>query len=211
MDCSLPGSSIHGIFQARVLEWGAIAFSITYINKSQWKQVPQCPDPQCWQCIASYNIHSFDTFWVSTIVCQVPTSPNNGIHRWVNHLPLKFWLWCCSGRQNYEPKEIGIFFFLVVPFSTTKRDGGKNAGLKYPLVTPMACSSASPPISWLIKFFHIHYFIQSMGADHSIHSYKMSKLRFNKWNHPWAEPSSEARASPIAFPTSFAGLLWKPS
>ena len=34
MDCSPPGSSIHGIFQARVLEWGAIAFSIymyTYV------------------------------------------------------------------------------------------------------------------------------------------------------------------------------------
>ena len=27
VDCSPPGSSIHGIFQARVLEWGAIAFS----------------------------------------------------------------------------------------------------------------------------------------------------------------------------------------
>ena len=27
MDCGLPGFSIHGIFQARVLEWGAIAFS----------------------------------------------------------------------------------------------------------------------------------------------------------------------------------------
>ena len=27
MDCSLSGSSVHGIFQARVLEWGAIAFS----------------------------------------------------------------------------------------------------------------------------------------------------------------------------------------
>ena len=27
MDCSLPGSSIHGVFQSRVLEWGAIAFS----------------------------------------------------------------------------------------------------------------------------------------------------------------------------------------
>ena len=27
MDCSLPGSSIHGIFQARILEWGAVAFS----------------------------------------------------------------------------------------------------------------------------------------------------------------------------------------
>ena len=28
MDCSLPGSSVHRIFQARVLEWGAIAFSV---------------------------------------------------------------------------------------------------------------------------------------------------------------------------------------
>ena len=28
-DCSLPGSSVHGIFQVRVLEWGAIAFSVT--------------------------------------------------------------------------------------------------------------------------------------------------------------------------------------
>jgi len=32
MDCSLPGSSIHGIFQARVLEWGAIAFSETTLR-----------------------------------------------------------------------------------------------------------------------------------------------------------------------------------
>ena len=32
MDCSQPGSSIHGIFQARVLEWGAIAIS-DYISK----------------------------------------------------------------------------------------------------------------------------------------------------------------------------------
>ena len=31
IDCSLPGSSVHGIFQAKVLEWGAIAFS-EFIN-----------------------------------------------------------------------------------------------------------------------------------------------------------------------------------
>jgi len=31
MDCSPPGSSVHGIFQARGLEWGAIAFSINHI------------------------------------------------------------------------------------------------------------------------------------------------------------------------------------
>ena len=35
MDCSPPGSSIHGIFQARVLEWGAIAFSDKLARKRQ--------------------------------------------------------------------------------------------------------------------------------------------------------------------------------
>ena len=33
MDCSLPGSSAHGIFQARVLEWGAIAFSNHHLQQ----------------------------------------------------------------------------------------------------------------------------------------------------------------------------------
>ena len=32
MDCSPPGSSFHSIFQARVLEWGAIAFSIFAVD-----------------------------------------------------------------------------------------------------------------------------------------------------------------------------------
>ena len=33
MDCSLPGSSVQGIFHARVLEWGAIAFSAEPLGK----------------------------------------------------------------------------------------------------------------------------------------------------------------------------------
>ena len=39
IDCSLPGSSVHGIFQARVLEWGAIAFwdaAKAVLINSQW-------------------------------------------------------------------------------------------------------------------------------------------------------------------------------
>ena len=36
MDCSLPGSSVHGIFQARVLEWGAIAFSEYEVYSSEY-------------------------------------------------------------------------------------------------------------------------------------------------------------------------------
>ena len=49
MDYSLPGSSVHGIFQARVLEWGAIAFSDSYsAQKLQlMKRLPfRAPAPQ---------------------------------------------------------------------------------------------------------------------------------------------------------------------
>ena len=36
MDCSPPGSSIHGIFQARVLEWGSIAFFVWHARKGKY-------------------------------------------------------------------------------------------------------------------------------------------------------------------------------
>ena len=38
MDCNPPGSSVHGIFQARVLEWGAIAFSTRLTSKGEFKE-----------------------------------------------------------------------------------------------------------------------------------------------------------------------------
>ena len=42
MDCSLPGSSVHGIFQARILEWVAISFSrlhmLCQIQSTTWKR-----------------------------------------------------------------------------------------------------------------------------------------------------------------------------
>ena len=57
MDCSLPGSSVHGIFQAKVLEWGAIAFS--------------------WRCLLAPNqlLHSIkfqQEFWkIKQIDCKI--------------------------------------------------------------------------------------------------------------------------------------------
>ena len=40
MDCSLPGSSAHGIFQARVLDWGAIAFSVSIAREILKNKTP---------------------------------------------------------------------------------------------------------------------------------------------------------------------------
>ena len=49
MDCSLPGSSVHGIFQARVLEWGAIAFSGTTVY--------EVPKSQTWLGDFPFTFH----------------------------------------------------------------------------------------------------------------------------------------------------------
>ena len=45
MDCSLPGSSVHGIFQVRVLEWVAIAFSEKFPTRYQYVR------PSGWVCV----------------------------------------------------------------------------------------------------------------------------------------------------------------
>ena len=39
MDCNPPGSSVHGIFQARALEWGAIAFSVPKITSVEYNNL----------------------------------------------------------------------------------------------------------------------------------------------------------------------------
>ena len=69
MDCSPPGSSIHGIFQARVLEWGAIAFSVTCTRKAIIKKKKKTDNNKYWQgCgeIGTFtsggNVKSFSCF-----------------------------------------------------------------------------------------------------------------------------------------------------
>ena len=53
MHCSLPGSSVHGIFQARVLEWGAIAFSVCGVY------MPTSPPSPRHPCICSLSVSLF--------------------------------------------------------------------------------------------------------------------------------------------------------
>ena len=48
MDCSLPGSSVHGFFQAIVLEWGAIAFSTFLATQEQ--KCENVDDSQVYLC-----------------------------------------------------------------------------------------------------------------------------------------------------------------
>ena len=58
MDCSLPGSSVHGVFQARVPEWVAIAFSLVDMSLSKFRELVM--DREAW-CAAVHVVTESDT------------------------------------------------------------------------------------------------------------------------------------------------------
>ena len=69
MDCSPPGSSIHGIFQARVLEWGALAFSqwhsepLMLTHRVMRPYVGLFISPLCFTCSKAMAPHSSALAW----------------------------------------------------------------------------------------------------------------------------------------------------
>jgi len=78
MDCTLPGSSIHGIFQARVLEWAAIAFSgkenydqpRQHIQKQRHYFANKCPSSQGYGFSSSH-------VWMWKLDCEESWTPKN--------------------------------------------------------------------------------------------------------------------------------------
>ena len=78
MDCSLPGSSVHGIFQARVLEWGAIAFSLsTPPVKHQNRVVPNHN--------TFFEIYWFSKLWEILVRCLHICSSKWSLMKMTNH------------------------------------------------------------------------------------------------------------------------------
>ena len=93
MDCSPPGSSVHGIFQARVLEWGAIAFStpkmlVTVILVMPWgKQL----------YVSGLDLEVWRYLFFSLSPCCVAWSYIDPRLGCVNQYPL----WKCSVMERY--------------------------------------------------------------------------------------------------------------
>ena len=104
MDCSLPGSSVHGIFQARVLEWGAIAFSI-FSNSLAIKLIQGPSETPQGLCVTfwaksfklfcriwnPYQVEEVNCMWSQTLdlrlcvlvaqLCQTAFNPMNCSHQ----------------------------------------------------------------------------------------------------------------------------------
>ena len=64
MDCSLPGSSIHGVFQARVQEWSAIAFSDIHIYFRAY----------ILYTAYYYNINCYYNYYILLLQCSLVTA-----------------------------------------------------------------------------------------------------------------------------------------
>ena len=69
MDCSLPGSSVHGIFQARVLQWVAISFSRGSRSSNQ-TQVSHIAG-RCFTTWATREAHPVSHLWFPTVSFRI--------------------------------------------------------------------------------------------------------------------------------------------
>ena len=100
-DCSPPGSSVHGIFQARVLEWGAIAFSKGFVNLQERCQLVyhltcgleqgetsfQALSQSCWQDSVLHGLLHWgpwflDGCWLEAPLGSLPCE----FLRWASHV-----------------------------------------------------------------------------------------------------------------------------
>ena len=90
MDCSLPDSSIHGIFQARILEWGAIAFSTSppghiyllppssLLCGTPWTSLSV---PDCGEQIRNWLLARYSCpFWFPLFSSWLPLTPSSFLH-----------------------------------------------------------------------------------------------------------------------------------
>ena len=83
VDCSLPGSSVHGIFQARVLEWGAIAFSENMAQMNLFTEQKQTPRHREQACGCQGEREGWSgTLWPSFLGCA---SCSRLCHRYLAH------------------------------------------------------------------------------------------------------------------------------
>ena len=118
MDCSLPDSSVHGIFQSRILKWVAIPFSRGYSWPSDWTHV------SCVYCIGGWTLYH-GTTWETPEMgdyffkCYQSICWSLRIHMLLPYFPAPLFLnrrWCVSQLGWNIEKSVcslpGLFQFL---------------------------------------------------------------------------------------------------
>ena len=95
MDCSLPGSSVHGIFQARVLEWGAIAFSERKLMQSHEDPAQTKINKNQNDCVSRFGIVTRKNIQLSEkAFWNIPPFCNNIFEK-------SCFLYVCQSKQHF--------------------------------------------------------------------------------------------------------------
>ena len=98
MDCSLPGSSVHGIFQARVLEWVTISFSGGSFQPRDWARV-SCKTGRHFITREDLLSHKGRPWSENNWLLRFPGS-NGGWDGWIaSPLQWTWGLWAISGKE----------------------------------------------------------------------------------------------------------------
>ena len=100
MDCSLPGSSVHGVFQARVLEWVVISISRGSSKPRNWTRVSCTADRvfTTWatrKVVGTANLNTFISKRVNKALLKC-TNKVQGLHRCVA------WIWSLRTVVSWE-------------------------------------------------------------------------------------------------------------
>ena len=113
MDCSLQGSSVHGIFQARVLQWGAIAFSRIYVL--HLSKFIDCSTPR-----VNPNVNY--GLW-GMVICQCRLIHCNRCSLLVGNVDIlgKSECMCCGGYMVYGTLYFLLIFSVNLPWRCPKK------------------------------------------------------------------------------------------
>ena len=200
MDCSLPGSSVHGIFQARVLEWVAISFSRGPSWPRNWTWVSHIAGRR-FTIWATREAHSF--LWLNNIHIYMY---HNFIHsslgghlgcfhvlaivilRWIlgyTYL-LQFWFPRCVrpavgllGHLAVLPWQASLVAQTVKSWPTMRETRVRFLGREDPLEKEMAIHSST--LAWKIPWTEEPDRLQPMGSirvGHDFNSFSLSMSLF---------------------------------
>ena len=113
MDCSLPGSSVYGIFQARVMEWVAIAFSVqtpTHLLRQDPAAPPLEAFPDCLLISpCGCSAKSYLLIALSILLCPHPSTPPG-------NAPAPCQPQVTGGLSSFSLKPQQLTYFLVYPW-----------------------------------------------------------------------------------------------
>ena len=130
MDCSLPGSSIHEIFQARILEWVAISYSRRSSQPRGWTRV-SCIVGRLFIVWATKEVHYKWHFLFFSI--------SNNLYRDITDFNILFYLKPCFSSIQFSQSLVS---------DSLRPHGLQHARLPCPSPTHKTCSNSSPSSQW---------------------------------------------------------------